>query len=114
MQESGYQLFTDSVANEPGLSKSRKDRPSDEKVDAILQSLSLTALRDRHPTSLSGGEKQRAAIGTAMAHDAEVLIFHGAAQRAVLWQYAPCVGRAETPSRLTAAWIKLCWIRSCA
>jgi energy-coupling factor transport system ATP-binding protein len=75
MQESGYQLFTDSVENELRLSKSRKERPSDEKVTAILQSLSLSALRERHPMSLSGGEKQRTAIGTAMAHNAAVLIF---------------------------------------
>jgi energy-coupling factor transport system ATP-binding protein len=75
MQESGYQLFTDSVENELLLSKSRKERPSDEKVNAILQSLWLSALRERHPMSLSGGEKQRTAIGTAMAHNAAVLIF---------------------------------------
>jgi energy-coupling factor transport system ATP-binding protein len=75
MQESGYQLFTDSVENELRLSKSEKDRPSDEKVGGILAQLHLTALRDRHPMSLSGGEKQRTAIGTAMAAGAEVLIF---------------------------------------
>ena len=75
MQESGYQLFTDSVAHELRLSKSKKKRPSNGKIDAILDSLHLTALRNRHPMSLSGGEKQRTAIGTAMAHDAQVLIF---------------------------------------
>ena len=75
MQESGYQLFTDSVENELKLSKSKKLRPSAKKINAILDSLNLTALRDRHPMSLSGGEKQRAAIGTAMAHDAQIIIF---------------------------------------
>ena len=75
MQESGYQLFADSVENELRLSKSKKERPPDEKIDAILGSLHLTALRERHPMSLSGGEKQRTAIGTAMAHDAQVIIF---------------------------------------
>jgi energy-coupling factor transport system ATP-binding protein len=75
MQESGYQLFTDSVENELRLSKSKKDRPSNEKVNTILGSLSLAALRDRHPMSLSGGEKQRTAIGTAMAREAAALIF---------------------------------------
>ncbi|MDR1082743.1 MAG: energy-coupling factor ABC transporter ATP-binding protein [Coriobacteriales bacterium] len=75
MQESGYQLFTDSVENELLLSKNKRSRPPCENVEAILKSLSLTDLRDRHPMSLSGGQRQRTAIGTAMAHDAQVLIF---------------------------------------
>jgi energy-coupling factor transport system ATP-binding protein len=75
MQESGYQLFTDSVDNELLLSKNKCSRPSLKKVSAILDSLSLTDCKDRHPMSLSDGQKQRTAIGTAMAHDAEVLIF---------------------------------------
>jgi energy-coupling factor transport system ATP-binding protein len=75
MQESGYQLFTDSVEKELLLSKNRRSRPSPEKLEAILESLSLGELRERHPMSLSGGEKQRTAIGTAMAHEARVLIF---------------------------------------
>lgn len=75
MQESGYQLFTYSVENELLLSKNKRSQSTTEKIDAILESLSLTAFRERHPMSLSGGQKQRAAIGTAMAHEAGVLIF---------------------------------------
>ncbi|MDR1206343.1 MAG: energy-coupling factor ABC transporter ATP-binding protein [Peptococcaceae bacterium] len=75
MQESGYQLFTDSVENELLLSKNRRSRPTPEKAEAILESLSLAEFRERHPMSLSGGQKQRTAIGTAMAHHARVLIF---------------------------------------
>jgi energy-coupling factor transport system ATP-binding protein len=75
MQESGYQLFTDSVENELLLSKNKKCLPTGEKVIAILSDLSLTEYKDRHPISLSGGQKQRTAIGTAMAYDARILIF---------------------------------------
>jgi energy-coupling factor transport system ATP-binding protein len=75
MQESGYQLFTDSVENELLLSKNKRSRPSSEKVETILESLSLANVRKRHPMSLSGGQKQRTAIGTATAHEAKVLIF---------------------------------------
>jgi energy-coupling factor transport system ATP-binding protein len=75
MQESSYQLFTDSVEHELYLSKDRKSRPSEAKVEAVMESLGLVPYRDRHPMSLSGGQKQRAAIGTAMSHDAAVLVF---------------------------------------
>ena len=75
MQESSYQLFTDSVEHELYLSKDRKSRPSEAKVEAVMESLGLDSYRERHPMSLSGGQKQRTAIGTAMAHDAAVLVF---------------------------------------
>jgi energy-coupling factor transport system ATP-binding protein len=75
MQESGYQLFTDSVENELLLSKNKRSRPSPEKVSEVLSNLSLADCKDRHPMSLSGGQKQRTAIGTALVHEAQVLIF---------------------------------------
>ena len=75
MQEAGYQLFTDSVEKELLLSKNKRRRPSPEKIEAVLESLSLTEVRERHPMSLSGGQKQRTAIGTAMTCDAKAIIF---------------------------------------
>ena len=43
-------------------------------VSHILHELNLTHLADRHPQSLSGGEKQRAVIACALAKDPAILI----------------------------------------
>ena len=43
-------------------------------VNAILESLNLTALAERHPQSLSGGEKQRVVIACALAKNPSILI----------------------------------------
>jgi len=75
MQDSNYQLFTESVENELRLSKNRNSVPSDEKVQKVMEELSLTQFCERHPMSLSGGQKQRLAIGVSMLRDTNVLIF---------------------------------------
>ncbi|MDR0400235.1 MAG: energy-coupling factor ABC transporter ATP-binding protein [Treponema sp.] len=75
MQESSYQLFTDSVEHELYLSRDKKSRPSAAKVEAVLEDLELGPYRERHPMSLSGGQKQRTAVGTALTHEARVLVF---------------------------------------
>jgi energy-coupling factor transport system ATP-binding protein len=75
MQESGYQLFTESVEKELHLSRSRRESPTDETVRDVMELLSLAPYKDRHPMSLSGGQKQRTAIGSAMTHETEVLLF---------------------------------------
>ena len=50
--------------------------PDKEQKHAIetLRSLDLDDKSDRHPMSLSGGEQQRVAIGSAIAADREILI----------------------------------------
>jgi energy-coupling factor transport system ATP-binding protein len=73
MQETSYQLFTDSVENE--LRAQHNNYISDEDIQAILKKLSLLEYRERHPMSLSGGQKQRLAIGVAMTLGAKVIIF---------------------------------------
>jgi energy-coupling factor transport system ATP-binding protein len=41
----------------------------------VLNGLSLLAMKDAHPMSLSGGEKQRVAIATAIASGREIIVF---------------------------------------
>lgn len=70
MQDTGRQLFTESVLDEVLISMVQEDR---EAALKILESLDLSALADRHPASLSGGQKQRLAIASAIAAERPVL-----------------------------------------
>ncbi len=75
MQDVNHQLFTEDVISELLLSMDGTD-PDEEQERAIetLRSLDLDDKSDRHPMSLSGGEQQRVAIGSAIAADREILI----------------------------------------
>ena len=73
MQDVGYQLFTESVADEIALGKNNVNCETD--TERILSALNLTELKERHPLSLSGGQKQRVSIGAAVASGAQLLIF---------------------------------------
>ncbi|MDO4937904.1 MAG: ATP-binding cassette domain-containing protein, partial [Sutterellaceae bacterium] len=54
--------------------KAKLTQEDESLVNHILQELNLTHLADRHPQSLSGGEKQRAVIACALAKDPAILI----------------------------------------
>ncbi len=73
MQDVNHQLFTDSVETEVTLGLS--DKYNDKDVDRVLKGLNLYHLKDRHPMSLSGGEKQRVAIASAILSGAEIICF---------------------------------------
>lgn len=75
MQDPDYQLFTDSVYQELLLVLSDQKSKDEKQIDDILEELNLTIYKERHPMSVSGGQKQRTAIGVAALRDAEVLIF---------------------------------------
>jgi energy-coupling factor transport system ATP-binding protein len=72
MQDVNHQLFTESVLDEVLLSM-----PNPDEIQAahILSSLDLWTSKDKHPMSLSGGEKQRLAIASAIASDREIILF---------------------------------------
>ena len=53
MQDVNYQLFSDSVQEEILLGAAHPER-----CDEVMQALRLAGLADRHPMSLSGGQKQ--------------------------------------------------------
>lgn len=54
MQDVNHQLFCETVADEVQLGM-RSENSSD--VERVLEMLDLSHLRERHPMSLSGGQK---------------------------------------------------------
>ena len=69
MQDVNYQLFTDSVYSE--ISIVSQDKALKEK---ILRELGLWDKRESHPQALSGGEKQRLALGLALASQNKIIL----------------------------------------
>ena len=72
MQDVNHQLFTESVLDEVLLSMENED---EEFALKILQAMDILKFKDQHPMSLSGGEKQRVAIASALASKRDILIF---------------------------------------
>ena len=75
MQDTGNQLFTESVLDEVCLSLPKGAGDAESRAKDILIQLDLDGLSDRHPQSLSGGQKQRLAIASALASGREILLF---------------------------------------
>lgn len=74
MQDTGNQLFTESVLEEILISLPKETRNEKDEAVSILRNLDLDAYKDRHPQSLSGGQKQRLAIACAIASGREILL----------------------------------------
>ena len=69
MQDINYQLFTESV-----LTEMKIVTDDEKKIEEILKKLELWDRRESHPQKLSGGEKQRLALGLAMASPKEIVV----------------------------------------
>ena len=74
MQDADYQLYSDSVANELLLGRKASQRTK-ERAREALELFGLQKVRERHPASLSGGEKQRVVIAAAYCSNAELFVF---------------------------------------
>ncbi len=73
MQEPGYQLFADSVEKELRVSFEHKKSEADkERAEQLLEQLGLSEKKDRHPLSLSGGEKQRLSVAAVLMQAAHI------------------------------------------
>lgn len=74
MQDSDYQLFTESVENEIFLGE-KKTLEHHQKGMEVLSLMGLTDYLKRHPASLSGGQKQRLSIAISFMKKADVICF---------------------------------------
>lgn len=73
MQDTVYQLFTDSVWNEIMLNQPVNAEMT-ARAELLLKQLHLWTIRDRHPASLSGGQKQRLVLGVGLMQQADLMI----------------------------------------
>ena len=74
MQDTGNQLFTESVLDEVLISLKKGTANKKETAMEIIRNLDLADFADRHPQSLSGGQKQRLAIACALASGRDLLL----------------------------------------
>ena len=76
-QDSSLQLFTGSVEEEIAFGPRQmglSEEAVTQRVNDVLQLTGLTALRDRAPYHLSGGEKKKTAIACILSMNPEVLV----------------------------------------
>ncbi len=76
-QDSSLQLFTGSVEEEIAFGPRQmglSEKAVTQRVNDVLQLTGLTALRDRAPYHLSGGEKKKTAIACILSMNPEVLV----------------------------------------
>ena len=74
MQDADYQLYSDSVINELMLGR-EPSQDNKRRTEEALELFRLQAVRNRHPASLSGGEKQRVVIAAAYCSEAQLFVF---------------------------------------
>lgn len=76
-QNPDHQLFSNTVEEEVGFSLKLRNIPAEEikqRVTEVLEFVQLEHLRDRHPFSLSRGQRQKLAVATALIHQPSVIL----------------------------------------
>lgn len=76
-QNPDHQLFSNAVEEEVGFSLKLRNIPEEEikkRVTEVLTFVQLEHLRDRHPFSLSRGQRQKLAVATALVHQPSVIL----------------------------------------
>jgi energy-coupling factor transporter ATP-binding protein EcfA2 len=76
-QNPDYQLFADTVFEEVAFGLRTRSMPAEEidkKVAIALDMMELTEYRDRHPHSLSLGERQRLAVASILSLEPDILV----------------------------------------
>jgi energy-coupling factor transport system ATP-binding protein len=76
-QNPDHQLFNSTVAEEVGFSlrvKGTLPAEAQHIVDETLEIVGLTEYRDRHPFSLSRGQRQKLAVATALVHQPRIML----------------------------------------
>jgi energy-coupling factor transport system ATP-binding protein len=74
LQESAYQLFASSVRKEFALGVKPQRDTTAPYIDDLLVRFGLAEKSERHPASLSGGEKQRLALAVGIHAGAKLLV----------------------------------------
>ena len=78
MQDVNHQLFSDSVEHELLFELKRRKFPKQhqaEEVNHWLSEIQMEHVKDQHPMSVSGGQKQRLAIAAAALADKDIILF---------------------------------------
>lgn len=72
LQDVNYELFAESVEKEVAFGIKNPDR---QLAEETMKTLGLYPFRERHPNTLSGGEKQRTAVAVSVICHKELLVF---------------------------------------
>ena len=78
MQDVNHQLFSDSVESELLFELKRRKiskQQRTEEANRWLKEIQLESVKDQHPMSVSGGQKQRLAIAAAALAEKDVILF---------------------------------------